>query len=1133
MTSLPLSLVLSLQIAAPPPGGLPEAVSALHGAPFDYSKADPAALEARASALFGELQAAGDTLVRQPTYHFQRSPYLGISPLTTSENEAMAGRLQERIERLGRVVLGDRARVRAVRDELSDTILRRWACAADCQRFDGTIQALRARQGLEEQKLTGRIDAASLEATIAQLQLRYLRAARGMLRVRSRRNQQAPGPKSRPRRGVETEVPAWLKIAIKQENDARIAEAERNRLQAQAEERRLQTLDGNCGRIRELKDASAAYERRIRDAKPALAKAESELKQQTQNDTERKSRLRAMRVESREGTDHSHRFDTLHVELSRDLDDALASIGSHRRALELAQKESGKAEEAVTKAESRIPAAPVSGDPWDPCDKKNASKDKVLELAQYIAAQATVATDSAWHQEKKILEETAAKKLRLAERKAVIARQDLKLVLPYLSDEHREEWYTLDGEYVRRMLRNLALLAVDIGHILRQRLAQLRDLPRVLFSWGGFVTVFSALFWLGLILLIGRGILRRVDAWLILLWEWLKAQRGLQRVLGAAHGLFKLLSVAVRPGIALVTAYYAADYIGWQHPEVLAAYTVLEWVVLYRVLVALTTALFTGPAWSPDRAPALTRALDTAPVLERDSASARLSSRSMRLIIYYFVLRTAVLQTVDLLLGQDYLYDLVGLAVSIAQWALIVVLIVWWRRRVAEAYALLGWAPARPFVAKHGEKLWFSVLVLPMAAEITGRHASQFATELFGESGRLRTLTAFLSRRRIEQAAKKRQARVDSPGASIPESYARQFAPAPLTDQPYALTFCKPVQSITEQYAFWFREKREGSVAIVGDAGMGKTTLLNQVLRALPEDAQRQVIRGRLNHKISTERDVIVFLADLFDFQDVPETLQALEEAILEDTRPIVVIDDAHHFFLKTMGGLEGLDAFVHVVNVTCTNVFWLTAFNAYSWFFIKNLKRSEPPFRTIVHLEPWRTEELEGLVMARSADTGYQTTFQDLVIDTGGGSHAQYEVVKTTRSYFRLLGELTGGNPAVALRYWLSSLRFEPHLATATGRGRPDRVLRVGLYSPDPPKALVDASDEVLFLLTCIAVHASVTPTQLAAILRLRADVVQRMLSYCEENHLIRRVDGVVSLHTDSYFQIVRLLSMRSFIYF
>ena len=90
-----------------------------------------------------------------------------------------------------------------------------------------------------------------------------------------------------------------------------------------------------------------------------------------------------------------------------------------------------------------------------------------------------------------------------------------------------------------------------------------------------------------------------------------------------------------------------------------------------------------------------------------------------------------------------------------------------------------------------------------------------------------------------------------------------------------------------------------------------------------------------------------------------------------------------------------------------------------------------------------------------------------------------------------------------------------------------------MGLYNPAPPKALVEASEDVLFALTCIAEHASLSADELAAVLRMSPGSVHRMLSYCEEHHLITRSNGAIILDLANYGQITRTLSMRSFIYF
>ncbi|MFT7623514.1 MAG: hypothetical protein ACI9WU_002697 [Myxococcota bacterium] len=536
----------------------------------------------------------------------------------------------------------------------------------------------------------------------------------------------------------------------------------------------------------------------------------------------------------------------------------------------------------------------------------------------------------------------------------------------------------------------------------------------------------------------------------------------------------------------------------------------------------MSLTLFMGPRWPHVYQADLARALDVSPVLTRESESAALSDRSLHLVIIYFVWRTAVLTTVELLLGQDYLYHLCLDVVSVVQWLLLAVLVLWWREGVAAAWLVYGPQFGHAFVRRFHQRPWFVVFVLPLALIIVARNVVPVVHDTFRGAGFVEFVTGFLSRRALQQAAGPQSGANQSRPEDLPARYRESFALAPLDQEPFGLSRYREVQSIVASYEGWLESKQDGSVAVVGEAGMGKTTLIGQVLDALPID-NAAVLRGRCTSKLATEEAVIQFIASTFGFETVPDSLDALERAILDDPNPVVVIDDAHHFFLKTMGGLAGLDAFLHVVNVTCTNVFWITGFDAYPWYFIKNLKRGEPPFRRIIKLKPLTAVEIEGLILSRDRSSGFQSTFQDLVVQRDVGLRSRVEVVKTVRSYFRVLHDIAGGNPSVALRYWLASLRHVPGT----------RVLRVGLHNPVIPPAMEDGSDDLLFLLTCIAEHASLTPGQLADVLRMPRDSINRMISYCLEHRLLRRRGAAVTLDLDNHREIVRTLTMRGFVYF
>lgn len=1117
-TLLSLLVVAQLVATDSTPGLLPPDPSLVQRG-FDYAIDDLEELEAHAQALQDELGSAIGPLRVAPTIHRLASPYLGVTPFDGTASLARTRLLSERLEALGTLVGGNRSPLQLYQKALDEAILQRWVCAHDCEPLARAVLAARARLVKEEQLLVGRIDGAALEAELVLLQLEYLRAFREGKRVRQRRPREQESDRPYGRRHLDPVLPPEL-VALR---ERRVADAVAAAERARQEQQRLTSIGAACKARAEWRAGEAARVQQIATDRERLAQIAEQLERERDLRPQYEARLSELFSAVDDGEDVAQRFDSLHAEFFLRIEASLQERDRAREALGGAEKALAEARKELQASQRDVPILSVAKGERDPCSEVGRAEPGAFERAQKQVAEARVAQEQRRVETFEVQVAISQAELDIAERRFDDARFTVRQTLPYLSSGYQSEVYSYNADFFRHMGRNIALLVRSTYEHLGTRATWFRDL-RIL-SWNGIAWGVGALFWLVVIVLIGRMAMSRWHTWVISIWTWSKARRWLQRVLEQVHALLKLLSVAARPAILWVCAWFVAEYLGRHNPEVQAIYTVVEWVLLYRILRALSRALFVRPTWPADRHKQLASTLDTEPVFDREPEAATLSDRSLHLIIVYFIWRTAALTSVEMLLGQDYLFHLVGDMVAVVQWALICVLIVWWRERVAAGYLASGIELARSFVERYQSRLWFAVFALPMAMAVVVKRAVPWAQQVFGTAG-FAWVSRFLSRRALEQAARKRKATMEAAraaSADIPTEYRRHFTLRPLDGEPYALNRIGPVLEVVDAFASWTREKREGSVAIVGEAGMGKTTLIHQVLNALPIDAEA-VRQGRLQRKLSTQREVIEFLAATFGFSDVPETIDDLVQAILDDPNPVVVIDDAHHFFLKAMGGLVGLDTFVHVVNLTSTNVFWVTAFDSYPWFFIKNLKRSEPPFGHIVYLQPWGPEDIEGLIMSRSNRTTYTTTFQDLVVERGVGDQAQYEVVKTARSYFRLLCDMTRGNPSVALRYWLSSLRREHSRS---------RILRVGLYNPDPPRALLTASDEVMFLLTCIAEHASLTPAQISAILRAPKDAVARQLAYCEENALVYREGGVVMLNLQNYRQIVSTLSMRSFVYF
>jgi hypothetical protein len=1083
--------------------------------PLVYGDASLEALQAHQTKVAAEASAMQTRLDNGLVFEDVVDPDFGQEIFNVDANDTLHDHLQQRLDALKAEGQQDSGPLDQVKKTLASTMLKWSNCQGpeNCDALKKEMERLKHEQDQLKEFAAARMTTAQAESDLIRLQQNVLKSA---LSIAYRRAKRGPaGLKQSPRRTQ----PERLTPALR-----RLFETERR-----VHGSNLETLNKLC------KDVESAFARsKTRDAQTQsqdTAATQSRDDLQGQEDKQL-ALVQDLLERRRHGDEVTDAIDAIHAALLTDLDDSLAQVQPLQQAAQDADQALTQAQEALRDGQTALKQLQTeTADVPNPCPlQANQRMQAVVDDAAGTHAGAglalRVATVDSLAANVQLLESA----VRLAQTNrdnnalqtdAIRAR--IRLVLPVLSPEYAASIFAYDAEFLRRFWDNLGAVAATIQEHGLHRLDQLKRLPTTLTSWRGVGTVLGTVFWLVVLLIVGRRVIHGSDAAQLLVWEWLSSRRWMQPVLGLLHPLFKLISVVARPLLVLALAAAVRWYLGENEPEVAAGFAIILWIIVYKIGVHIARTLTVGPPWTPQRRRVLSPAFDPSPILQQSEDVRSTSAQSLTWAVQYFIVKLAVLTSVAQLFGQGYLYHLLADVFALLLWLLLLGLVVIWRSRVAQAYLAVAPQATRGFVRRNIEKPWLIVLVLPMAAVMVFLRVLPWLRALFGKSGTLAKLSVFFTRRRMEQIARDKEAERGGERSDLPADYTSHFELRPLTQESYRVPTDDPVRSVADQFTTWTSNKRDGSVAIVGESGMGKTTLVNQLLTALPVPAD-QVLRSELTDKLTTEEDVIAFLAQTFGFAETPDSLGALEQAILDDPSPVVVLDNAHHFFLKSMGGMEGLEAFLHVVNMTCTNVFWITTFNAYSWYFVTNLKRSEPPFRQIVHLKAWSAEAIQDLILKRNRESGYAATFQDLIVDRGVDDRTHYEVVRTKHSYFRILSDLSRGNPSVALRHWLRSLR---------GCDDNSRTLRVGLYQPEPPSALTDASDDVLFALTAIATHESISVDELAKVLRVPEDAAQRTVNYCEENVLVHREGEIVMLHLRNYSQIIRHLEMRSFIYF
>lgn len=396
-------------------------------------------------------------------------------------------------------------------------------------------------------------------------------------------------------------------------------------------------------------------------------------------------------------------------------------------------------------------------------------------------------------------------------------------------------------------------------------------------------------------------------------------------------------------------------------------------------------------------------------------------------------------------------------------------------------------------------------------------------------------MLAFLFRRRVEKHAAELGRVLDSP-RPLPAELLEQFPLDALSSSGRPVKPRSLVQ-IKETFAVWERERLQGSVAVVGSRGMGKSTLL----RLLDDELSMPVVHARVTNKCTHSSQLVAALSELLGLSTpilgedgAPlagdgATRSLVDEdemvAALRAQEPhVIALDGCHHFFLRQVGGFDAWEAFTRIVNQSADRVFWVMSFDTAAWEYLSNIAGRVSYFRKIIHLLPWSDDDLRRLLLTRMRRAGYRTSFTDLLVTRIEGVETRAQVIRTSQGYFRLLWDFTDGNPGMATHYWLRSLVPESD----------KKRVRVHLFAVPPLPELEALPDDINFILTAVAEHGSLNTTELAAVSNMDMAFCRFAVTYCHEHGYLARDPDTGRFRLSLHWQgtISRYLKRKHFLY-
>lgn len=381
----------------------------------------------------------------------------------------------------------------------------------------------------------------------------------------------------------------------------------------------------------------------------------------------------------------------------------------------------------------------------------------------------------------------------------------------------------------------------------------------------------------------------------------------------------------------------------------------------------------------------------------------------------------------------------------------------------------------------------------------------------------VQTIRAWLLRRRSRKVEISGEA-----SGELPEEYLEAFPLHPILGEDDALLVSREelLETILAQFKTWKQSQADGSLALIGEKGIGKTTLAAQISRKVDDiELVQHTIRG----KPTTREELIAALSAAFEAPPGLD-LEGLTQWLCEGPERVILLDEAHNVFLRRVDGYGAYDALIDLVNATTSKVFWVVLFNSFTWRFLNESRGRVHYFRKLVQVPNWTAEEIQKLVLLRNKRTGFELRFNDLLLSDDRTQSGGLELVEESEGYFRLLWESSGGNPRIATKLWLSSLSFLR-----------EKQLAVGLFRESSSEALSGVKDDVLFSLAAICQHENLSAAELARVLNLPEGFARFAIQYLNESGVLEAKDASGERYTlapTHYRAALRLLRRRHLIF-
>lgn len=570
----------------------------------------------------------------------------------------------------------------------------------------------------------------------------------------------------------------------------------------------------------------------------------------------------------------------------------------------------------------------------------------------------------------------------------------------------------------------------------------------------------------------------------------------------------EILRAVMLPLLMYFSLGVAIDYVTLLLPEFWVARAVIDVMIFYVVTMTVLKVMVLPRGYrersarsvAPDLSALSSagNAVGNVDVVRLEISRAQKLVLSVRFVLIFGLLAKYVPAAVIALMGHSVIWWTIHQIFMYGFFAVFYLVLNSWKDDIAGIFDRLAserLPRAVSLVNNHKDRPYGVLLIAVASVYVVVFEAVRIVRVWLEDTSWSRQASNFLFRKKIELQRREREEEVAAfELSSIPPEYQTYFQDFPLTQEMYRVERRGPLDAANAVFTRWLTTGKRGSVVLMGESGIGKTTLLHQLAGQWREDTDYPVVSLQLCDKLKTTEDVYAFFETLFGLSCRPTTREELVGLLRKCSPRVLLIDDCHHLFMRQIGGFDAVNLFLDVVNRLDSRHFWVLSFNNFAWSYLNRVRVRQHLLGAVIRVEPWSEAEIQQLIRRRDVLSNLTLNFNDLMV-AHENADQQYEVVKTSNGYFRLLHEYCHGNPRVALMFWLRSLKYDARR----------NHLHVSLFQRPSQTVLTNVSNDHLFALAAIVQHGCLDAHEIAAVTHIEKDLGEMVVDYLHDSEIVR----------------------------